>query len=169
MPRFIRVTKDNHMKDRGFIAVDAICAVFENQNNHNTEIMTMDGFWYEVVDGIDKVYADVTGDGGKPRTVAGAERIPKATMEGPTDKFSFAKKRRVSSPAVSEDSEPKSHEDTRVYKRSGYAYPKNGYGVNRHRIGMSSRQINFPSGEGEGHHGSRTKAVESPPHEPEVM
>ena len=165
MPRFIRVTKDNHMKDRGFIAVDAICAVFENQNNHNTEIMTMDGFWYEVVDGIDKVYADVTGDGGKPRTVAGAERIPKATMDAPTDKLSFAKKRRFSYPAVSEDSAPKSHEETRWSKRSGYAYPKTGYGVNRHRRDMNSHQTNFPSGEGEGQNGSRTKAVEFAPPE----
>lgn len=167
MPRFIRVTKDNHMKDRGFIAVDAICAVFENQNNHNTEIMTMDGFWYEVVDGVDKVYADVTGNCDKPKTVAGAKRLPDAQIESPKDKFSFAKKRRFSSPAVSEDAEPKSHEETRGTKRSGYAYPKNGYGVNRNSRGLISRHMNFPSGEGEGQHVPRTKAVDFTPPETE--
>ena len=167
MPGFIRVTKDNRMKDRGFIAVDAICAVFENQNNHNTEIMTMDGFWYEVVDGVEKVFADVTGNGDKPKEIADANPLPKESAEQPKDKFSYSKKRRFSSPAVSEEAEQRSQEETRESKRSGYAYPKNGYGVNRHGRGRSSRHRDFPSGEGEGHHVNRTKAVVFTPPEPE--
>lgn len=167
MPRFIRVTKDNRMKDRGFIAVDAICAVFENQNNHNTEIMTMDGFWYEVVDGVEKVFADVTGNGDKPKESADANPLPKESEEQARDKILSAKQRRFSSPAVSEEAEQRSQEEIRESKRSGYAYPKNGYGVNRHGRGRLYSHRNFPSGEGEGHHVNRTEAVFFTPPEPE--
>lgn len=168
MPRFIRVTKDNHMKDRGFIAVDAICAVFENKNNHNTEIMTMDGFWYEVVDGIDKVYSDVTGDCDNPKTVADEKRLTHATMDANNDKFSFSKQRRFSSPAVSEYAEQKSHEEARCTKRSGDAYQKKAFVGKRNSRDVISRDMNFPSGEGEGHHLHRTKAVELTQPETEV-
>lgn len=60
-PRFVRVTKSNKAKDRGFIAIDAICSVFENQETHSTSIMTMDGFWYDVVDDVEKLYAVIAG------------------------------------------------------------------------------------------------------------
>lgn len=59
--RFIRVTKDNETHDRGFIAIDAICSVFENSKENNVSIMTMDGFWYDVVDGIEGLWKKVGG------------------------------------------------------------------------------------------------------------
>ena len=64
IPRFIKVRKDNQARDRGFIAVDAICSVFENKENHNVSIMTMDGFWYDVDDDVDELY-DLEADPGE--------------------------------------------------------------------------------------------------------
>ena len=54
--KFLRVTKDNKARDRGLIAIDAICAIFEDAENKHVSIMTMDGFWYEVLDSLDKIY-----------------------------------------------------------------------------------------------------------------
>ena len=155
MPRFIRVTKDNRNKDRGFIVVDAICAVFERQDAHNTEIMTIDGFWYEVVDGIEKVYADVYGGCIKQNDV------------NLTDKIAFAKRMRFKSPAASESSVQIGHEEARETKKSCFSYPKNGYSTKRRSKVRDTRACDFPSGEGEGQHGSRTKAVDFTPHETE--
>ena len=168
MPRFIRVTKDNRNKDRGFIAVDAICAVFENQDSNNTEIMTMDGFWYEVVDGVEKVYADVTGVD-KPKEGEEKEN-PTPELEGEKpDKFQFAKHRRFVAPAVSEDATPKSHEESRVFKRRNFSYPKKGYGQKKYGNGRVSRTRDFPSGEGEGQNGSRLRAVDFTPPDTEGL
>lgn len=61
--RFLRVTKDNAKSDRGLIAIDAICSIFENQESKNVSIMTMDGFWYDVVDSLDSLYEKMVGDG----------------------------------------------------------------------------------------------------------
>lgn len=168
MPRFIRVTKDNRNKDRGFIAVDAICAVFENQDSHNTEIMTMDGFWYEVVDGVEKVYADVIG-GDKPKEGEKEEKLTSEVEGGKPDKFHFAKNRRFVAPAVSEDATPKSHEESRGFKRRDFSYPKQGYGQKKYGNGRISRAKNFPSGEGEGQHGSRLMAVDFTPPDTEGL
>lgn len=62
LTRFIKVRKSNKSHDRGFIAVDAICSVFENKENHNVSIMTMDGFWYDVEDDVDTLYSLITSD-----------------------------------------------------------------------------------------------------------
>lgn len=64
-PTFIKVRKDNKTRDRGFIAVDAICSVFENKDSQNVSIMTMDGFWYDVDDDVDTLYALISGDDAK--------------------------------------------------------------------------------------------------------
>ena len=151
MSRFIRVTKDNRDKDRGFIAVDAICAVFENQDSHNTEIMTMDGFWYEVVDNVEKVYADVT-SGEKKKDV-----------DSSTDKFHFAKKMRLVAPTVSEESPQKRHDKLSELKRNEFSYQKKRNSQKKHERGRSANKIDFPSGEGEGQHGSMLKAVDFTP------
>ena len=166
MPRFIRVTKDNRNKDRGFIAVDAICAVFENQDSHNTEIMTMDGFWYEVVDVMEKVYEDVTGVN-KSNNIEDGKSFKKEDVIENTGKFQFAKNRRFVTPAVSEDSNPKSHEVTRAFKRRNYSYPKKGYSQKKYGCAKDSRTRDFPSGEGKGQNGFRTKAEDFTPPEPE--
>lgn len=63
---FIKVTKDNAGKDRGFIAIDAICSAFENSKDGNVSIMTMDGFWYDVVDDIEKIWRMVSGEETRP-------------------------------------------------------------------------------------------------------
>ena len=168
MPRFIRVTKDNRNKDRGFIAVDAICAVFENQDSHNTEIMTMDGFWYEVVDGVEKVYADVIGVD-KPKEGEEKENPPPEVEGEKPDKFQFAKHRRFVAPTISEDATPKSHEETRCFKRQNFAYPKKGYGQKKYVNGRASRTSYFPSGEGEGQHGLRLTAEDITPPDTEGL
>lgn len=51
----IRLTKANKRRDRLLVASDAICAVEECSEQRNTRVMTMDGFWYEVIDDIAKV------------------------------------------------------------------------------------------------------------------
>lgn len=60
-PKFIKVKKANRSHDRGFIAVDAICSVFEDKERHVVSIMTMDGFWYEVEDDVEALFAIITG------------------------------------------------------------------------------------------------------------
>ena len=169
MPKFIRVTKDNRNKDRGFIAVDAICAVFENQDAHNTEIMTMDGFWYEVVDGIEKVYEDVIGNGSKPLGDTEAKQVQEESPDPNKGKMQFAKRKRFMSPAVSEDAVQKSHEEEREFKRGSYVYPKKGYGQKKYARTRISHTGDFPSGEGEGQHRPMAKAVDFTPHEPEGL
>ena len=89
MQNFVRVTKDNQKRDRGFIAVDAICSVFENQEDHNTQIMTMDGMWYDVVDDIEKLYSACENS----NTVCEEKK-----------KGEFIRKRRMQSSALSEKS-----------------------------------------------------------------
>ena len=92
MQNFIRVTKDNPKRDRGFIAVDAICSVFENQEEQNTQIMTMDGMWYDVVDGIEHLYSVCEN--------YNAEVVEKNTKSG------FIRKRRMQVASLSEKSSP---------------------------------------------------------------
>lgn len=67
-PQFIKVRKDNQSHDRGFIAVDAICSVFENKDAHNVSIMTMDGFWYDVDDDVEKLYCLIIGEDSENKT-----------------------------------------------------------------------------------------------------
>ena len=56
---FIHLTKDNRSGDRMLVAVDAICAVEEQQETRNVSIKTMDGFWYDVVDRIEDIEAKI--------------------------------------------------------------------------------------------------------------
>lgn len=64
--KFLRVTKDNKARDRGLIAIDAICAIFEDAEKKHVSIMTMDGFWYEVLDSLDKIYEAIdAAEGGR--------------------------------------------------------------------------------------------------------
>ena len=90
MQNFVRVTKDNTKRDRGFIAIDAICSVFESQEDHNTQIMTMDGMWYDVVDDIEQLYSV-------------CENSNTVCREKDT-KSEFIKNRRMQSSALSENS-----------------------------------------------------------------
>ena len=89
---FIKVTKANHKRDRGIIAVDAICSVFENQEDKTTTIMTMDGYWYEVLDDIEKLWANIENS-----------KIEVATEETFVErKGEYCRKHRMPAPAVSE-------------------------------------------------------------------
>lgn len=100
----IRLTKANKSRDRLLIATDAICAVEECADQKNTRVMTMDGFWYEVVDGIEKI----------EKVLLGFEqsRLPShlngdaysATLQKPNKK-AYMKKHRVMSPAVDKPQE----------------------------------------------------------------
>ena len=164
MSKFIRVTKDNRKKDRGFIAVDAICAVFENQEHHNTEIMTMDGFWYEVVDGVEKVYADVTGIKDVPKGAVLAEPLPIEEGWEENNKFKFAKRRRFVTPPVAEESIQRSHEETRVV-RKGFSFAKKESRFKQREKERDLPAREFPSGEGKEQHVSKTMAEEFTPSE----
>lgn len=104
VPRFIRVHKDNKTKDRGFIAVDAICSVFENKENHNVSIMTMDGFWYDVDEDVDKLYDLITG---KEKEQGQVPILPQPQY---SKKDYFRHKKMM--PAMSENDRPnRNHED----------------------------------------------------------
>lgn len=150
MNKFIRVTKANRNKDSGFIAVDAICAAFENKDSHITEIMTMDGFWYDVEEGVDEVFSEAIGNG----------------KNNTDNKLMFQKRHFLVSPAVSEDFNPKRHEEIRKNKRISFVYHKKRGGENRGNVKRVFRGKDFPSGEGKEAHEPKTKAVASPQHEP---
>ena len=151
--RFIKVRKDNKTRDRGFIAVDAICAAFENCETGKTEIMTMDGFWYEVTEGIEELYdkASELQDGNPNHS----------------EKVDLIRTKRLSSPAVSEDGFRKSHEEVRKTQKMSFAYPKKGYGTKRKTVG--GRKNDLPSGDGEGRFSARTKSEDSTPNESESV
>lgn len=149
--RFIRVTKDNRSRDRGIIAVDAICAAFENQESNKTEIMTLDGFWYEVVDSIEDVYAKLR-DCELDFAVLPLDdkNINVVTIKPYSpSKTESIKLRKVVSPAAAEDNRQKDHEYERENRRGEYVYPKKGYGYKR-RITRNKKVS--PSGEGDGHY-----------------
>ena len=162
--RFIRVTKDNRSQDRGMIAVDAICAAFENHESHTTEIMTIDGFWYEVVDSIEEVYkklvqceTDVAID-----PIGDKENDSVTVRVDSASKSDVVKRKKVLSPAVAEDKMPKNHECERKTRRRDYAYPKKGYGQKRGDK-MAPRKNDFPSGEGEEHYILNPRSEYIPP------
>lgn len=52
--RFIRLTKANKDKDRLLVAIDSICSVEESVADKCTNVYTIDGFWYSVLDPIEK-------------------------------------------------------------------------------------------------------------------
>ena len=92
---FVKVTKANKNRDRGFIAVDAICAAFEDRENNVSQIMTMDGYWYDVIDDIEKLYGKI-------------EHYNEATItideeqDSQPKKVDFFRKKRMVTPALSE-------------------------------------------------------------------
>ena len=162
--RFIRVRKANRSQDRGIIAVDAICAAFENQEAHKTEVMTIDGFWYEVVDSIEEVYAKLV------QCEYDVALLPKTDKENevvtmPSNshtKTEKTKRRKITTAAVAEDKTPKNHECERMTRSEEYAYPKKGYGQKRGDK-VASGKKDLPSSEGEGHHESNPRSEYIPP------
>lgn len=153
--RFVKVKKANKNRDRGFIAVDAICSVFEDVEKHTTEIMTMDGMWYEVVDGVEHLFEDCEGI---------------SSNESKSDKMEFVKNRRMQSSALSEKSGQIQKEEEKIDDNSE-SKPFQRKRVYQHRkrfvkfvnkSASSEISKNFPSGDGEGLYRSNPK-VEQPP------
>ena len=144
MGKFIRVTKDNRSHDRGIISVDCICAAFENQEANHTEIMTIDGFWYEVVDGIEKVLDSIQGNECNRSVSTQVRRIKSA------------------SPAVTEKSERVNHEEARTERKKEFAYPKQGYGRVRYEKNIMPRDSSkdLPSRDGKGQYDTKSEEAE---------
>ena len=146
MSDFLRVTKDNPKRDRGFISIDAICAAFENQEAGHTDIMTMDGYWYEVLDDIDKLYSIVESRRN--------ESVNFRTMQE-------RKKKRMMVPTVREKVFPERHED--VVSRNRKSFCKKGFKFRN--VDNFKSEVEFcdlPSGDGKGHYDMNPK-VEKPP------
>ena len=103
-PMFVRATKSNKERDRGFIAVDAICAAFENQSRGIVEVMTMDGFVYDVLDTIEVLWDKVHN----------IEKIPLPSLEQtapqpppqPNQKVRYIRKKRMQSAMAAEKKKP---------------------------------------------------------------
>ena len=102
--KVVQVTKDNSNRDRGFIAVDAICSAFENRENGNVQIMTMDGYWYDVLDDIEKIRnAVVNSDEEVAVKQDDTEtKNPESDAEPKSRIRDFYKKYKMPSPAISE-------------------------------------------------------------------
>lgn len=137
--KFIRVTKDNASHDRGFIAVDAICSAFENKETKNVSIMTMDGFWYDVVDDIEKLWTLVSG-----------RSLNNGRSDAPKSKQDYLRRKRMlASPCVEklpkrEDASPTLKDGVEIIGRpptSKYAKEKKMQFIN-----------DLPTGVGEGQH-----------------
>lgn len=148
-PRFIRVTKDNAKQDRGIIAIDAICSVFENQEAKTVSIMTMDGFWYDVVDSLDSLYAKIFGTDEVQQSNPKKDYFRRKKMMTP----STANERilphneyaKTSLSASKEASKDNQEEEFDVF-RSTFKKPNGG----KTRVVLNGTK-NLPSSEGEGH------------------
>ena len=170
MPRFVKVKKSNRNRDRGFIAVDMICAAFENKDAGHTEIMTLDGFWYEVTDGIDELYKGVMGekeDKSKEANPSEHSANPQALIVPSKPCPNVVKPfihRKLISPANDDRAFPLDHECVREQKM------KRGYVQKRYfkkPVSTSSKPTeSLPSGDGRGQGVTTTKAVDFTPHEP---
>lgn len=97
---FISVRKAGQSSSRGLIAVDAICAVFENPQKRCTEIMTMDGFWYEVQETISDIHSQIRDK------KCGGILPPSNSSNTPTraknPKMEFSRRKRYTPPSVDE-------------------------------------------------------------------
>lgn len=151
--KFIRVTKDNHNHDRGIIAIDAICSVFENKDSHNVTIMTMDGFWYDVKDDYEKI------DDLIMSTDSGESRLRR----------DFYRSRKMLPPKTAEEKTPCNHNAISIYDKPSSDLPNEDIDVfkkpkvltyssrprprflKRHK-NLSSK--NMSSGEDKGHYDS---------------
>ena len=153
MPRFVKVTKSNKDRDRGFIAVDAICSVFENRAAKTVSIMTMDGFWYDVEDDIEKLYGLVSGEGGmadktKPHYVGGGMAAAEFATGGVVGyKKQYLRKKKMLAPVPGSSTVQRSHDDETKKP--------------------TSRKENFtkglPTGVGKGQHTEESTDVFTPP------
>lgn len=103
----IRLTKANKSRDRLLIASDAICAVEECSDQKNTRVMTMDGFWYEVVDGIEKIEKLVLAFEKPQMMLATGDTVVDVFPKSPQkpSKKAFVKKHKVLPPAVDKPQE----------------------------------------------------------------
>lgn len=174
MPKFIKVRKSNRDKDRGFIATDMICAAFENRDAGHTEIMTLDGFWYEVTDGIEELYSDVMGekkedkkdDDSLVNDIGDNKKESVETSQSPSV-VNAVLHRRFVSPAADDTSLPKNHEEVRGQKRKRGYVPKRFF---KKPVSTSLKSNeSLPSGDGRGQDVPLTKAVVYTPPEPTGM
>ena len=157
MPRFIKVIKDNKTKDRGFIAVDAICSVFEDKESHNVSIMTMDGFWYEVIDTVEELYAAVNG--------FTCDRSKQQDDGNP--KKDYIRRKRMMPSQIENDHPKQNHEDLRrerkVYESDAEVVDVFQPGVKESRRNGTPRKNRFssdlPTGVGEGQVGGGSMSV----------
>ena len=143
-PQFIKVRKANKNRDRGIIAVDAICSAFEDKDSGKISIMTMDGYWYECDDDIEDLYSVITnGEGTQPPSQS---------------KFAFVKSKRMPAPAISEKggesplstTKEQHHESDVVVHRSWSKksdWKRKPFFKQRRRTDIAK---NLPSGDGEG-------------------
>ena len=144
---FIRVTKDNIKRDRGLIAVDAICSIFENQQSHNVSIMTIDGFWYDVIDDLDSLHAKIS------ENVSTKERSRQETPKG------CFRNKKMMIPSPSNERHQQSHEDFKALKEQTpkrnlleksvdifKSFPQRKKHLKKH----NTTKTNLPSGESKG-------------------
>lgn len=147
-PKFIRVRKDNKTRDRGFIAVDAICSVFENKETHNVSIMTMDGFWYDVVDDIEELYTIVTDN--SLTNSSGRKSNNPARKD-------FYKHRKMLPPVTGEEKPPQKHGPSKIGVEI-----QDGCDIFKFSKGKrdSNRSKNLSAGADEGHRDANSKTVQ---------
>lgn len=112
----LRLTKANRNRDRLLIATDAICAVEECTEQKHTRVMTMDGFWYEVVDGIEKIESILsridTPIDVKQKVMA--NDAPHERSQKPS-KQAFVRKRKILSPGIEKPQERASEADGGIH------------------------------------------------------
>lgn len=142
------MTKANKAHDTGFIAVDAICAAFEDKEKHTVSIMTMDGFWYEIEGDIDSLYEQVSG--------------PQITFNW--SKADYIKEKRMPSPALSEKGglslintlpqrqepeqyQPRIDRPSLIGKKVRFITPRDGRDISK----------DLPSGDGKGRYNSKPR------------
>lgn len=89
--KFVRLTKANKDKDRLLIAIDGICTVEECKEEECTKVYTMDGFWYAVIDPIEKL-----------DKILGGRRDQDEQKRGKT---AFVRKRKMLPPGVDKPQE----------------------------------------------------------------
>lgn len=102
----LRLTKANRNRDRLLVATDAICAVEECSEQKSTRVMTMDGFWYEVVDGIEKIESVLNRFEEQPevKRKTQSDDTNRERSQKPS-KQAFVRKRKVMSPGIEKPQE----------------------------------------------------------------
>ena len=84
--------------------MDAICSAFENREQGNVQIMTMDGYWYDVLDDIEKIRnAVVNADVEVAVKEETENQEPEVEAELKSRIRDFHKKYKMPSPAISEE------------------------------------------------------------------